>query len=171
MLATTGRAGSILVGGAPWTRRGERQAEANVARASVIVGMLYRRLSTNDAAAANSAARIIEDNRAEVSWTIDPEIGTVTFDGLRRERVPWQTKPIDAEARLTVLPRHAVTSVDVELAQRLRQHGATAFAVPADANIDDSCAEDILVLRCPDRLGELDREIDGRLLRSRMARA
>ena len=72
ILATSGRAASILEGGAPWTDRASRQAESEVCRAAVMAGMLFRRLNSTDAAGdAGSAVRVVEDRSTGVTWHVD----------------------------------------------------------------------------------------------------
>lgn len=172
MLAVSDRTGSILEGGASWRRRSERQAESWVARAAIIVGMLFRRLDTRDAAGENTEARVVEDNRVGVQWEVGSRTAAITFRGLDRRRVPWQPTDVEFDdgSNLTVLPRGAVTDEDLQVAAGLRQQGLVALAVPADAEVNGT-PEGVLVLRCPDRLGELDLQIEARLLRSRTARA
>ncbi|GAB3428479.1 hypothetical protein [Flindersiella endophytica] len=172
MLAVSERAGSILDGGATWRRRPDRQAESAVARAALILGMLFGRLNTKDAAGTGVEARVLEDHKVGITWEIDADCAAVMFRGLAACQLPWQARDIRLEAgsELVVLPRHEVDDEDIRLAVGLRDKGLVALAVPADADVD-ALPDGVLVVRCPDRLGELDHQIDGRLLRSRTARA
>jgi hypothetical protein len=172
MLAVSNRTGSILGGGASWRHRPERQAEWCVARAALMAGMLFRRLDTHDAAGENTEARALEDHRVGVHWEIDARTAAITFHGLDARRIPWQPRDMsfDEGSSLIVLPRHAVTDEDRRAAVAARQQGQVALALPTDADVG-RIPQGVLVLRCPDRLGELDLQIDAKLLRSRMARA
>jgi hypothetical protein len=173
LLAVSDRAESILQGGAHWERRAQRQAEAQLTRASLMIGMLYRRLDTLDLAAAEGEVRVIEDNRVGVSWKVLATEGAVVFSDLRAERVPWQDTVYQTGAgeQLVVLPRSTPTVQDVTLAQHLQQFGRPVLVVPADADLDDVTADGIPILRCPLRLAELDQAVEMRLLRSQVARA
>src|SRR5437588_445093 len=78
MLAVSARAHSILTGGASVEDRGARQAESDVARAAVMLGMFYRRLDSKDTATGDGAGlRVLEDNRHGVTWQVKPAEGAV----------------------------------------------------------------------------------------------
>jgi hypothetical protein len=170
MLATSGRAASILEGGAPWTDRASRQAESEVSRAAVMAGMLFRRLNSTDAAGdASSAVRVVEDRSAGVTWDVDEVRGAVTFRGLDATApVPW-TYGLRGVDEVTVFPRTALTP---DLARALAADGSPglkAVLVPADVP-SPSGADGVVVLRCPDRLADIDNDIERRLLASRISR-
>jgi hypothetical protein len=173
LLAVSDRVGSILQGGADWEYRTQRQSEAHLTRAALMVGMLYRRLNTLDTASADGEARVIEDNTVGVSWTVLPSEGAVVFEGMRRERIPWQAGVYEiAEGeRLVAIPRPIPVAADVTLARGLGRHGIPALVVPADADLTSLDTDGLLTLRCPDRLAELDQDVEMRLLHSRVARA
>ena len=112
MLAVSPRTGSIISGGAPFTSRAERQAESEIARAALMIGMFYRRLDSKDGAgAADAEARVLEDNRVGITWRVDPTIGAVHFFGLAPEPLPWhdlllrEGQPVLGDSTLTVFPR------------------------------------------------------------------
>lgn len=180
MLAVSPRTGSIISGGAPHRSRAERQAESEVARAALMIGMLYRRLDSKDGAGATGAeARVVEDNRVGVTWEIDPTIGAVRFFGLAPEALPWrdlsvgESEPGPDAATLTVLPRVMADVATRELARELSASGRVAVAVPHDADVHaaDLATPGCALLRCPDRLAELDQQIEAKLLQARISRA
>jgi hypothetical protein len=182
MLACSPRTGSIISGGADWDSRGARQAESQIARTALMVGMFYRRLDTLDGAGAiGTDARAIEDNRVGVTWEVSPEFGAITFHGLRAEPVPWQA-PTEVEVgqilcdeSLTVLPRLLADEQTLRTASSIWSDSGVQVAVviPRDSAGDgeSAAARGVLLLRCPDRLGELDQVIESKLLSARIARA
>lgn len=173
LLATSERAGEILRGGANWEFRSQRQAEAQLARAALMTGMLHRRFDTKDAAGAADEARVLEDSRAGVTWSVIEDLGAVFFEGLRAEQMPWQTGAAECEegGSLIVCPRPTPTAEDVATVRSLAEVAPAALVVPGDAQFTGLDASDIVVLRCPDRLGELDLAIEKNLLKLRLARA
>src|ERR1017187_3964716 len=90
MLAVSDRAAEVLRGGTAWQHRAVRQAEAHVARAALMIWMLYRRAGSKDTAVSGRDARVLEDSRVGVRWSIVDELGVAVFDGLRSGRLPWQ---------------------------------------------------------------------------------
>ena len=103
ILATSSRAPSILAGGADWKHRGARQAEAEVCRAAVMVGMLHRRLNSLDNASGDgsSGIRVVEDRSRGVSWEINSEDPCVTFTCLDAEEpIPWTRGLTAADLRV-----------------------------------------------------------------------
>jgi hypothetical protein len=178
MLAVSPRTGSIISGGARYTSRAERQAESEIARAALMVGMLYRRLDSKDGAgAAGTEARVLEDNRVGVGWQIDPAIGGVRFFGLAPDPLPWHdisagTWEAVPDATLTVLPRLMVDAETLEIVRGLSASGTVAVAVPHDADVQaDVATVGCELLRCPDRLAELDQQVEAKLLQARISRA
>lgn len=173
ILATTARAASILDGGAPWTDRAARQAESEVCRGAVMTGMLFRRLNSADSAGdASPAVRVIEDRTQGVTWHVDADRGAVTFRGLdTAAAVPWARGVTEAD-QLTVFPRTALTDELADAVARADSPGLKAVLLPADVPLptwrDD--VADTLVLRCPDRLADIDKNIEARLLTSRISR-
>jgi hypothetical protein len=173
MLAVSDRAGQILRGGAAWQQRPARQAEAHVARTALMVGMLYRRLDTKDTAATAGEARVLEDNRVGVTWSVVEELGAVIYNRLRAERLPWQASSACSEdgGSLIAVPRTVPQHDDVEIVRSLSQVQPSALVVPQDADLSGLDTDGLLVLRCPDRLGELDLATEDKLLKARVARA
>jgi hypothetical protein len=176
MLAVSARAHSILGGGASTEDRGARQAESDVARVAVMLGMFYRRLDSKDTATGDgSGLRVLEDNRHGVTWQVKPAAGAVEFAGVPRLPVPWLPPGSGLTAhdgRLTVLPRAVATQ---ELVSHIRQLGAegkdVVVILPADADTTILADAGIVVSACPDRLGEIDLTVESRLTRARVARA
>ncbi|MBM7804191.1 hypothetical protein JOD57_000028 [Geodermatophilus bullaregiensis] len=180
MLAVSDRTGSILRGGADWRCRGQRQAESEIARAALMIGMLYRRLDTKDGAGdTSSPARVLEDNRVGVTWQILPDVAAIRFFGVRAGPVPWQPPlsngraAIEGAATITVLPRAILDSTTLHMASELAREGLVAVVTPSDSDSDPDEANraGVLLLRCPDRLGELDQAIERKLLSARISRA
>jgi hypothetical protein len=178
MLAVSDRTGSIISGGANWKHRVARQAESEVARAALVIGMLYRRLDSLDNAGSTTDARVTEDNRVGVRWDVLPDVGAIEFSRLRPEPLPWLDTLSQGRAKLftddalTVLPRSAVSREAVETAQQIGGERSVAIVIPRDGAGDAAtlAAQGIGLLRCPDRLGELDQEIERKLLAARIAR-
>lgn len=180
MLAVSSRAGSLISGGADFTYRTVRQAESEVARAALMIGMYFRRLDTKDGAGAEGVAvRALEDNRVGIWWAVNSERGAVRLDGLRAESLPWQDADADARmevaagSSLTVLPRPRVTAEALATARELSPDGPVAIVIPRDG---DGVAKTVhaagaLLVRCPDRVGELDQMIERKLLEARISRA
>lgn len=170
ILATSERAASILEGGAPWMDRASRQAESEVCRAAVLAGMLFRRLNSTDAAGdASSAVRVVEDRSKGVTWHIDEVKGTVTFRGLdTAASVPW-THGVGGVAEATVFPRTALTPDLARAVAADESPGLKAALVPAGVPSPPD-ADGFVVLRCPDRLADIDKDIERRLLTSRISR-
>lgn len=168
ILACSDRAGSILEGGASWENRSARQAEMEVSRCALMVGMLYRRLNGRDAAGAEGA-RVIEDVSLGVDWAIDEDLGAVTFGGLEPGTdLPWTPGGSLGETDLTVFPRSQVSDETRALVADHAARGAVAIVVPLDTRISD--VPGVPTLRCPDRTADLDKTVEGRLLTSRIAR-
>ncbi|MFF0143299.1 hypothetical protein ACFYRN_43745 [Streptomyces sp. NPDC005227] len=176
MLAVSARAHSVLTGGADVTDRGARQAESDVARAALILGMLHRRLDSKDAAVGDGAGlRVLEDNRHGVTWRVNPQAAAVEFQGLPELPLPWlvQSIPLAArDGRLTVLPRTLISHETLDHARQFQTAGHSVLVVlPADADPTFLQEEGIAAAACPDRLGEIDLGIESRLTRARVARA
>lgn len=167
ILAASPRAGSILAGGADWQLRGARQAEAEVCRSAAMLGMLYRRLNSQDAAADGAEVRVIEDQARGITWEIDDTTGCVTFRGLSEdEPVPW-THGLRGSS-LRVVPCSRVTK-EIVSALRMTEESPAAVVVPRDVHPHE-LPEGIAVLRCPDRLADLDKQVEANLLKSRISR-
>ena len=169
LLATSVRMGSILSGGATWTDRASRQAEAEACRAALPTGMLYRRLNTTDAAVDDATSvRVVEDRNKGISWTVSAEDAAVTFHGLNpKEPIPWAVGLSGADT-LTVFPRSAATDDVLKSVDRSRLPGLRAILLPEDA--PGPRHVNVATLRCPDRLADIDKSIEERLLKSRISR-
>lgn len=170
LLATSSRTPSILGGGAEWTARLARQAESEICRGAVITGMLFRRLNSMDNAADDtSVIRVVEDLTRGIEWKIHPDEAAVSFAGLDpADRVPW-TVGLKGVETLTVFPRTSITPEALAAIDRSNLPGHKVLLVPADAPAPPqrlSCN----VLRCPDRLADIDKSIEDRLLKSRISR-
>lgn len=159
LLATTGRADSILQGGAQWEDRPSRKAESDVCRAAVMAGMLFDRLNSQDHAATPGDARVVEDRTRGVEWSIDADLGTIRYSRIVNE-IPW-TNGIDKSVSITVAPRVCID--DGELAVLAAEAEAPFFAlVPRDAQVD-RLPPGVGLMRCPDRLADLDKAIEDKL--------
>lgn len=169
MLATTARARSILDGGAAWTDRASRQAETQVCRGAVMTGMLFRRLNGSDAAAANEDVRVVEDRSKGVIWHVDEENGSVIYSGIDRSLpFPWTRAKVNTD-QLTVFPRAAATAEVVANIRATQSATLRAILLPSDVSVPAETG-DVIVLRCPERLADIDKDIERRLLTSRISR-
>ncbi|GHG60796.1 hypothetical protein GCM10012320_35510 [Sinomonas cellulolyticus] len=170
LLATSGRSTSILSGGAEWTDRLARQAESASCRGAVTVGMLFRRLNSTDGAAGDkSVVRVVEDHTKGIEWEIHPDEAAVTFVGLDpTEPVPW-TFGLTGIDTLTVFPRTAICPEALAEIDTSELPGHKVLLVPADAPTPPQRLSGT-VLRCPDRLADIDKSIEDRLLKSRISR-
>ena len=118
--------------------------------------MLVRIPGCARARARNWMRKIRIDNRARSA-------GLGAFDP-----VPW-TSGLSGVDTLTVFPRTAVTADTVRDVAAAVVPGHKALLLPADV---PATASDIpvTVLRCPDRLADIDKSIEDRLLKSRISR-
>jgi hypothetical protein len=171
MLATSDRTPSILEGGADWRDRSSRQAEMDVARSSLMAGMLFRRLNGRDAAGAGDGPRVVEDVSVGVQWRILDELGAVEFTNLDPEAgMPWCRDDASVGTSLTVFLRSHVSEAVAALINSMHARGTeAAVAVPLDADVPPGLL-DAPVLRCPDRAADLDKQAEARLLTSRISR-
>lgn len=174
MLAASARTGSIISGGHDWTDRAARQAESEICRAALMASMLYNRLNNRDSAGTVSAARVLEDDRQGVQWHVDGDSASIAFANLDAAKSPpwvyqWPDQLARPDSSLTIFPRAIVTPSVVETLRRATAAGACALLVPRD--VDVQIPGEIAVLRCPDRLADLDKATEAKLLTSRIARA
>lgn len=174
MLATSARTGSIISGGADWNSRPERQAETEVCRAGLMASMLYNRLNNRDSAGAAGGARMLEDDRQGVEWHVDDDSASIEFLHLDDSVDPpwlhqWPDHISRSNSSMRVFPRGLVTSSSLDAVRGAMAGGPAALLIPKD--VDVTFPDDIPVLRCPDRLAELDKVIEAHLLTSRIARA
>lgn len=170
LLGTSDLAPSILSGGADWRRRPIRQAEMEVCRTALMAGMLFARLDGRDSAAADEGPRVVEDQRVGVDWEIDTELGAVRFFGRDLgEPLPWLAgTKVDPAEPLTVLPRSLLTAATEATVERLAAEGPVALVIPRDA--PEPALSKGLVMRCPDRLSDLDKAVESKLLTARISR-
>jgi hypothetical protein len=174
MLATSARTASILSGGSEWSSRHARQAETEVCRGGLMTSTLFNRLNNHDSAGAASGARVLEDDRQGVHWHVDSDAGSIEFTNLDASAdLPWVLQWPEClprrNTKLTVLPRSLVVSTAIEEVRATSNSGASALLVPKDVGLQ--FPPDVPVLRCPDRLADLDKAIEAKLLTSRIARA
>jgi hypothetical protein len=174
LLATSSRADSILDGGATWTDRVARQAESEACRAAVMTGMLHKRVDALDAArpGEEGAARVVEDRKRGVTWIVDENAAVVTLLGLDpMTPIPWSRAQPGVKT-LHVVPRSAVSPATIELLQTMvsEAEAPVALLIPCDAP-EPECPPEVVVLRCPDRLADIDKAIEGHLLTMRISRA
>ena len=171
LLSVSSRVAPILSGGSDWVDRFARQAESEVCRSAAAAGMLYRRLNSTDAAATSSPSlvRVVEDRTKGVVWSIHPENAAVTFSGLDpSDSIPWTVGLTGVDA-LTVFPRSVLTPEVIAEMLAADAPGHKAFLVPADIPLPD-LDPSVTVLRCPDRLADIDKSVEERLLKSRISR-
>jgi hypothetical protein len=173
MLATSPRTGQIISGGSDWRDRQARQTETEISRAGLMLSMLYGRLNNRDSAGSKTGARVLEDDRQGVSWKVHDDSAIVTFSGLDAStELPWLFQwPNDVRSAtmLTVSPRSFVTNSAIEQVRAASSEGPAALLIPRDH--PGSLPPDIPVLKCPDRLADLDKTIEAKLLTSRIARS
>lgn len=170
LLATTWRTRSILGGGAAWTDRPSRQVESEVCRSAITVGMLFRRLNSTDGAVGEEAVvRVVEDRTKGIQWEVRRESASVTFSGLDPgSPLPWASGVLETDT-LTVFPRSAMDAETLAEVADATVPGYKAILVPADVPAPPHGFH-VAVMRCPERLADLDKSIEERLLRSRISR-
>jgi hypothetical protein len=176
MLATSTRTASIISGGADWDARSDRQAETEICRAGLMASMLYNRLNNRDSAG-SVGARLLEDDRRDIQWHIDEDSASIHFANIDGTAdLPWLHQWPDHVPRmnssLRIFPRSLVTESAVEAVRGTMATSTSALLVPKDIqDIGLRIPSDVPVLRCPDRLADLDKAIEAKLLTSRIARA
>ncbi len=177
LLATSPRVASILKGGADFDRRRERLAETESCRAALMTGMLFRRLTSRDTAAGGSSGvRVFEDTGSPIDLSILDEEGAVAYTGFSGP-LPWWTPNIPPPALvpstpLIAVPRGLPTPDDVRLVQKLAdRHSDCVVALLAPADAVELVQADIPILSCPDRVKELDIQIERKNLAMRIGRA
>jgi hypothetical protein len=171
LLATTDRVVSILEGGAEWTSRAERQAETEACRGAIMAGMLYRRLNSTDLAGADGEVRLIEASTVGVQWECLEELGAVRFTNMAPgAAVPWLRGAwVELHDSLLVFPRALATDELLETARHHAQEEPTALVVPEDLEIP-TVPDGVKLLRCPDRLADIDKATEQKLLDARTSR-
>ena len=168
MLATTDRTASIVSGGSNWQDRPARQAESEVCRAGVMASMLFNRLNNRDSAGGAEGVRVLEDNRQGVVWHVDGDSASVELTGLDvTQPLPWCG--YGSAPAVRVFPRTIVTEETVAAIRGAQEDGLAVLLIPQDFTVE--VPANVVVMRCPDRLADLDKTIEAKLLTSRIARA
>ncbi len=172
IVAVTGRAGSILRGGATAVTSGSGSAEIEVCRAALMVGMLQRFLDGQDAAGASSTAvRVFEDGQQRISWSVLDSAAAVMIEGA--ESVPWGFRSRDGDHADAIIcvPRGLPIPADVGLVRELEeQYPGIAVALLVPADMAELLPAGTPVMTCPDRLVDLDADIERRLTSLRVGR-
>jgi hypothetical protein len=166
LLATTGRAASILEGGAAPLDRVARSLEAESSRAALMIGTLLARLEQDS----NSAPQVIEDDRVPVAWSVEPELGAVLFVLPPGVALPWR-QDVRHMRDIIVLPRPMPSPSDIEALAQTQADNPEAgvfLLVPQDA--ETAGLGDAAVLRCPQSLELLDQAVRGKLDTMRISR-
>lgn len=168
LLASTARTGSIVSGGSDWRNRAARQAESESCRAAFMASMLLGRLDNHDSAGSADGIRVLEDDRQGVTWRCLTEPAAVVFSGLDPEQpLPWCATGAGHDS-LTVFPRTALGPDTLAAVRQLQEETTVALLLPRDSRL--AIPDDVLTLRCPDRLADIDKSIEAKLLTSRIAR-
>lgn len=175
ILATSSRSLSILSGGGELAPTGRILSEYETCRAAIMIGTLIRRLSNADRAAGDSeGVRIFEDANAKVRWSVLDDVGAVLVDG-DMGQVPWLEAGFDPglpQGPLLIVPRGLPVPGDAELVAEL------AAQYP-DSRVFLLCTRDLAglvsgaapLLIHPDRLREVDLQVEQKLLSMRVGRA
>lgn len=177
ILATSSRAVSILEGGSSAGLRRARMAELEVSRAALMIGMFFRRIDNRDNVGRSGEARVFEDGRSGVEWTVNGEEGVVAFTAVPQGSVAWSAPQhgpvaIDGDGLLLVVPRALPTPADCRRVRELQAatpRATVALLVPMD--MGESVPRECPLLLCPDRLSELDIQIESKLQSSRISRS
>ena len=173
MLACSDRTGSILGGGADWRERTARQAEMDVTRTALMAGMLFRRLNGHDPAGTAGDVRVVEDASVGVEWNVLEELGAVHYVGTNKgSPVPWMQGPVQLlGTELIVFFRSQLSDTVAARVNEMHAGGTpVAVAVPLDVEIHHDRLS-APILRCPDRMADLDKQAEEKLLTSRISRA
>jgi hypothetical protein len=177
ILGTSSRSPSILRGGASFETRSARLAESETCRSALMAGMYQRRLDNADAPAkSGKSVRVFEDSVAGVSWAVLEDAGAMLLANIPLGPPPWSARKVDLssehDASIIVVPRGLPLPGDYETVQALQSEfpdTLCALLVPVD--MIDVVPPDLTVLVCPERLGELDGEIERRLAACRTGRS
>lgn len=166
LLATSGRATTILEGGSDPYDRVARSCEAESCRAALLLGLLVSRLEQSGGGPGVSAVKLVEDERSAIPWAIHADLGAVTFALPPGWALPWKkgAESVGATGAIFVLPRAMPDHADVELATRLRVDEPEAqvfFLVPGD--VDAAGLWDVPTLHCPQSLDLLDQAVRRKL--------
>ncbi len=175
--ATSSRVEDILRGGSPEGGYGVHLAEVEVCRAAVMVGMLQRHIdNSGEAGRATKSVRVFEDRMAQVSWSILGEVGAVAVVGLATDNLPWVrdaagTDETGKPGAMICVPRGLPIPADYELVRELQvQHPEATVTLLSSADMVHTIPGDLRVLACPDRLADLDADIERRFAMLRVGR-
>ena len=177
ILATSSNAASILEGGTAPEYRRARLAELEVSRAALMIGMFFLRLSSHEKVDRAGEARVYEDGRLELKWIVNAEEAVVAFTAVPNGTIPWSAPgrkavTIAANALLLVVPRALPIPVDCQRVRDLQASIPNAtVALLAPMDMAEYIPQDIPLLLCPDRLCELDNQIESKLQSSRISRS
>jgi hypothetical protein len=177
ILGTSSRSSSILEGGAAFEMRIARLAESESCRAALMAGMFQRRLDNADAPArSGKSVRVFEDNVAGVGWAILEETGAVLLTNVSLGPLPWSAGSLeprtDHEGVVIVVPRGLPLPSDYEAVRALQvAHPDAVCALMVPADMIGVVPSDLPILVCPERLSELDSEIERRLIACRTGRS
>jgi len=132
------------------------------------MSMVFNRLNNRDSAGDADGVRVLEDNRQGVAWHVDGDSASVELTNLDASQpLPWCGYGPTAAVR--VFPRTIVTAEAIAAIRDARRDSLAALLIPLDSMAE--VPGDVLVMRCPDRLADLDKAIEAKLLTSRIARA
>lgn len=177
LLRCSRRFPSILRGGADVGDRRARLAELEMARAALMAGTLFRRLDSKDTAGGRGLdRRVFEDSSQGVEWRVLDEFAAVEFSGLPDGPLPWQGGSARLEpknGRILVVPRPHPLHADLEALTALTgmaQEVPVLLVAPRDADLR-CLPPGSSLLTCPDRLSDLDAQVERRFQSSRLVRA
>lgn len=177
ILATSPRSESILRGGAEFWQRRDCLAESEICRAALMTGMLFRRLSSQDTASGGTkGVRVFEDASSQIDFTVFEKEGAVAYKGFSGI-LPWlslysSVPALNKGKSLIVVPRGLPTPEDIRLVHELTDHHEeSVVTLLTTSDSEDFLPADILVMRCPDRVRELDEQIERKNVTMRIVRA
>lgn len=175
ILATSPRAASILAGGTAAEDQLARLAELETCRAALMAGMFARRLSSRDGAASSQdGVRVFEDSRADVQVRVLDEAGAIAL-ARPEEGIPWLRAAAvgaDRGGPLIAVPRGLPVPADLACVATLAKahpDATVALLVPADMAALLPPGQPLLV--CPDRLAQLDAQVERRLAALELGRS
>lgn len=179
ILSVSSRAGFILSGGTDPLNRGAAQAEYDVCRSALMVGMLTERLASPEGHAQSTT--VLEDSRIQVRWAVHPESGLVTLEPGSETPIPWIARALDPDEhpmllspgrRLIVIARPRFDKAPLPTASDLPSRNSAqvvAYLTPRDVVVPND-QSDVVFLACPDSVRDLDVAIETRLRSARVGR-
>lgn len=176
IISASNRVRSILSGGALPEHRADKLAELEVCRAAVMVGMYFKRLNNAEYyGRRHNSVNVLEDATRGIEWHVMEDTGIVSFEDVNPGSLPWSTRqdqPLEPHQSLIVIPRGLPTPHDFEsVVQKQKEVGDSSFVtlmVPAD--MQEIVPSTIPLLRCPDRMSNLDHHIERQLQKLRIGR-